>query len=580
MQGIFGAARFGEPEKIRRLIDEGADPNAVYVISDDTQIRQNNGQLFPRSFLPPSGWTLLMFAAAFNGPEAVQVLLDAGADIDARCPWGFTAFMHAVIRNPNVEVLRTLWNTGDIDIDAESSKARYNVLGSNTLGLAAVYSSNPEVLAFLIECGASIDQPDQRGHRPLMLAAQYNTNPAVLRYLLDSGAKVTDNLLSWALKMNPKLEIVSMLLDAGCKVGEYAVENAIEGGADISVFQRLFEAGMDDRSYGLSEIYSHKYGNVLAFGLEKTNDLELIRFLYEADRPKILTRLFNTVDYFGMRAFPKFLEITEDAGAVDDKGRNLLLFFLRKGGEYPELITEILDAGVDVNARDVEGNTALMYARKFYTLPLLMRRGADPNVRDFNGGTLLQSAVRRPTYLVRRKVSEDIWEHRKVWIGILLEYGANPDGRDLSGKNAWDYAADNPDPRVLAYLKDTADPLRFRPMGEVPEGRPIKPRVLSPEEVAQWAERWLAASKAFKLGDKVRQIVEYGKEEHGSYLIIVAPNGWISVGKTEENFGPYNFSEGNIDRKRFEQGFWGLKSGVGEEEGRVVYENFDADIPR
>ena len=41
---------------------------------------------------------------------------------------------------------------------------------------------------------------------------------------------------------------------------------------------------------------------------------------------------------------------------------------------------------------------------------------------------------------------------------------SSPSSGFRRGRNAWDYAAANPDPRVLTFLKENADPGRFKPV--------------------------------------------------------------------------------------------------------------------
>ncbi len=60
---LMTAARTGNPEVVKLLLDRGANPNAK---------ESTNGE------------TALMWAAAQNHPEAVRVLASHGADLNAR----------------------------------------------------------------------------------------------------------------------------------------------------------------------------------------------------------------------------------------------------------------------------------------------------------------------------------------------------------------------------------------------------------------------------------------------------------------------------------------------------------------
>jgi len=58
-----------------------------------------------------------------------------------------------------------------------------------------------------------------------------------------------------------------------------------------------------------------------------------------------------------------------------------------------EVVSLLLAAGADVNARDAEGDTALLFCHMNLELAsLLLRAGADPNVRNHGGDTPLHLA--------------------------------------------------------------------------------------------------------------------------------------------------------------------------------------------
>ncbi|MBQ6668797.1 MAG: ankyrin repeat domain-containing protein [Deltaproteobacteria bacterium] len=69
-----------------------------------------------------SGWTALMWAAAFNThPEVVQMLMAGGADVNAKDKKGGTVLMWAAIHNSNSEVVKALLKSG-ADIHARNKK--------------------------------------------------------------------------------------------------------------------------------------------------------------------------------------------------------------------------------------------------------------------------------------------------------------------------------------------------------------------------------------------------------------------------------------------------------------------------
>jgi ankyrin repeat protein len=69
------AARSGEAESVRLLVEAGADPD-----------RRDDG---------PNGWTPLLHAVHKDQPAAVRELLAAGADVNRAAPNGLTPLMLA-----------------------------------------------------------------------------------------------------------------------------------------------------------------------------------------------------------------------------------------------------------------------------------------------------------------------------------------------------------------------------------------------------------------------------------------------------------------------------------------------------
>lgn len=110
-----------------------------------------------------------------------------------------------------------------------------------------------------------------------------------------------------------------------------------------------------------------------------------------------------------------------------------------------ELVDALVKENIDVNARDKDGNTALLYladALRFYPsmapaalgeaykniATLLINNGADINAQDNGGNSLLIkiAKMRTPAY--------------QTILRVMQELGANPDMRDQYGKTAADYA--------------------------------------------------------------------------------------------------------------------------------------------
>ncbi len=146
-------------EVVQMLIDNGADVNA----RDEV------------------GNTALEEASRNSTPEVIQVLIDARADVNARDEVGSTPLMGASWRN-TPEVIQVLLDNGaDLHVRAEN--------GSTALSRASFNNNNRQVIQLLIDNGADVNAKDQDGDTALMVASRNNRNPEVIEFLINYTIK-------------------------------------------------------------------------------------------------------------------------------------------------------------------------------------------------------------------------------------------------------------------------------------------------------------------------------------------------------------------------------------------------------
>jgi TPR repeat protein len=119
------AARNGESEKVRDLLEYGADVNA----------KNENG------------FTALMFAATLGHAEVVDILIKAGADVNAESSERTTALMGAATTG-EAEIARVLIRAG-ADLNASST------FGDNALR-TALDMGRTNVVQALLDAGADV----------------------------------------------------------------------------------------------------------------------------------------------------------------------------------------------------------------------------------------------------------------------------------------------------------------------------------------------------------------------------------------------------------------------------------------
>ncbi len=154
---IIVAAEYSTAEIVELLIDKGAELEA----------RNNHGN------------TPLMVAVLHSRPEIVQLLIDKGAKVEARNNHGNTPLISAVSYS-KPEIVKLLLDAG-ADLEARNKDDEtpiLKVIGSTT---------NCEIVKLLIDKGADLEARGN-GRTPLMQAAFLTDYPKLVQLLLDGGA--------------------------------------------------------------------------------------------------------------------------------------------------------------------------------------------------------------------------------------------------------------------------------------------------------------------------------------------------------------------------------------------------------
>ncbi|MFZ8839750.1 MAG: ankyrin repeat domain-containing protein [Pyrobaculum sp.] len=169
--------------KIRRLLEQGADPNA-----------ENDVKMTP------------LHEAAEYCPEAIPILIKYGADPHARDEGGLTP-LHIAALSGSAEATKALMPHADVNIRDNK--------GMTPLHLALEYE-HCDVAMLLLQHGADIKAVDGDGRTPLHLAAQagcVEVAKLLLRYGADISAKdgKGNTVIHYAAKSINK-EIVELVL--------------------------------------------------------------------------------------------------------------------------------------------------------------------------------------------------------------------------------------------------------------------------------------------------------------------------------------------------------------------------------
>lgn len=411
-----------------------------------------------------------------------RLLIARGADVNAQDQFGWT---------PLLKMLN-LWADQPALIDlllASGAGANARLKDGRTGLMLAARLGKDDRLSLLAAKGADLDARDNTGATALMIAAAVQWEEAsvkMMKVLIARGANLNlaDHEGRTAADCAAKsgyLARATLLLDAGAKVADrtaflklardYALWRAVAGG-EAAVARTLLEQGADPDfrddhgatllSIAASEEYSaekaillldHGASVNLANGAGDT-PLMVAADRYQADIVKALLDRganANAVDRGGnsvlMRAAASKQSWQEE--------RKPLVALLLKGGANPAYrnphgvtalmlmatngnpaMQLVLETHIDVDARDEEGNTALIYASRFFVRGwqrrngwALLQKGADVNASNRNGETALILAAT---------------QYDPEAVQLLLQKGANVNAKTKSGRTALMQAIDAP----------------------------------------------------------------------------------------------------------------------------------------
>jgi uncharacterized protein len=406
------------------------------------------------------GSTALHWVVHNEDLEAVNAALRSGAQVSAANALGVTPAYLAAERG-NAVILKRLLDAG---ADAKSADA-----SGDTLLMAAVRAGSADVVDLLLERGAPVNAGDpQFGHTALMWAARRN-DTAIIKRLLARGAEV----------------------DARTRVGEKPVARPPgAGGGSHGV--GIVRSGVPPQG----EQQPTPGGMTALLFAARDGQVDAARLLLEAGAevdaadPNGITPLVMALTNAQFGFAELLVDRHADLARADWWGRTPLWaavdarnLAVRSGAPADEngvdrqagldVITALLDHGVDVNARvkefpparryllplaslewvDMTGQTAFIRAAQAGDVPvmkLLLAKGADPRLTTFSGTTALMTAAG-----VNWVVGETYFESPRRWIEavqLCLDQGLDVNAANAMGLQAVHGAANRGSDDIIELL--------------------------------------------------------------------------------------------------------------------------------
>ena len=369
----------------------------------------------------------IVFAAASGNRELIQVLLDAGADIDAKSSWwagGTSALQHAAgsMLAYNRDLAEYLIERG-ATIDAHAAAALDRVET-----LEALIRENPDV----------VNAPGSDGMSPLHFAA----TPRIAELLLANGADINlrdrdhyGTPAQWTMRRRP--EVCRYLLEQGAEadVVLYCAMGDVERAkAEFQTNPELLNLRINVKSakgYVIPTLESPQVqevpgGHVYAYQVGPT--MPLLEIALQSKQMAIVDLLIDLGYEINLRDW---------------------YMLVGQGPErFDELVKGFLAKGWDINALQKHRRgmwTPLHWvAQRGLTngVACLLANGADPNVTDDKGQTPLH-------FIAQKGVG-------KNQAKLLIEHGADPNARDDAGQTPLDYAEKAKRKTVATFLTEFA----------------------------------------------------------------------------------------------------------------------------
>ena len=359
---LWAACQNGSESMVRRLLSAGANPNAALLLGETpVMVAARSGNLAVVELLAAKGanvnaraargQTALMWAVAQKHPEVVKVLIAHGADIHARSD-SWTEVM-AVPPHGYLEYNRAIPHGNDT---ALMFAARVDDLASAKL---------------LVAAGANVNDEDAWGVSAVVLAAHSGFTD-VVEFLLEKGANANSDRAGF-----------TALHEAVMRRDENLVKVLLDHGADANLPVRSWTPTR--RSSRDFNFPPELIGATPFWLAARFTEPEIMRLLVKhgAD-PLFVLRSERMVEGRGV-AWEERKEAATAAMAAAGMGGGGSPWIEIERSQREKLALEAVkvavELGVDVNAKSVNGSTALDSARRLKwdsVAAFLIEKGAKP----------------------------------------------------------------------------------------------------------------------------------------------------------------------------------------------------------
>ena len=374
--------------------------------------------------------------------EVLQVIISHSADVNAANISNVTALMIACQKG-NVDAINALLNAGaDTNIaDADGYTCLYKAIGA---------SCSKQTLQAIIDHGADVNVTDKTTTTALMNACQMGNEDAIdvlLHVLADINNSDTDcyTCLHKAVSAGCNKQVIQAMIDCGVDVNATSNQNktalmwACEKG-NVDAINVLLDAGADPN------VLDAEGHSCLHYGVLLNCSEEVLQTLIDHDADMNATNTTNITALMvacqkgNEDAINVLLKGGADPNVTDSNSATCTHHAVDEGCSK-EVLQELIDHGADVNARTKNNVTSLMLAcatGNKDAMTVFLNAGADTAIADVHGDTCLHK-------LFHTKCNQETLQ-------ILLDHGVTVNATNKNNETAYMLACDQGNADAMSAL--------------------------------------------------------------------------------------------------------------------------------
>ena len=485
---LFIAAMYGYDDVVRVLLDKGVNVTAkVPGSASPVDAAKHNGHEAAAKLIAAAIKRKKAGAKAEKESNALQSQLEeAWKDLDGEALRKI-AVSRLFSKLPAASRLSVLAVNGDLDgvnsLLAGGIKSNLEVVPTTSeippLVAASMRKGNADVVCALLAAGANPNVLRADGSTSLLIAASNGDTDAV-KALLAAGANPNHALpngqtVLMSAAVNDQAKVIDLLIDAGADVNAIFPEGRF-GAFALALDSKKIRIALQLLSRGAQPSFGDS--DTLPLAVAEHGSLELLQ--------EIEARGESNLAAFGARAAfvaarnkdPEVLDYLLSHGVDLSVGNDLgyTPLILATVANHPSLVQRYVDRGDQLNARDIDGETALSLAIE-KDLPLVANvlRAANAETKDYGDVPVAEAMFRASsegalgTILNLRDKGGSInctdeqgntplmLSARAGFVGVvrsLYHLGADINHKNLAGKSASNLAKEADQEKVLKTLME------------------------------------------------------------------------------------------------------------------------------